>query len=54
VEVHHEQGGAVGPDGEETGVAKRYLAGVTHEDVQADREDHVDQDDVQEVDVVGR
>ena len=42
----------VGTDAEQTGVAQRDLAGVTDHDVQAEQQDRVDHDGLDQVDVV--
>lgn len=50
--MSHQNGRSIGPDGKEPGMAERYLAGVAYEDIEPDGQDHVHQDDVEEIDVV--
>ena len=45
-QLHLQQPGRVGTDTEHGGVGEGQLAGVADEDIEADREQHVDDDQV--------
>ena len=54
LQLHHQEGCAIGADGEETGVPQGNLPGVADQDVEADGQDDVNENDVQQKNVVCR
>mmetsp|Transcript_5286 Transcript_5286/g.19868 ORF Transcript_5286/g.19868 Transcript_5286/m.19868 type:complete len:622 (-) Transcript_5286:4456-6321(-) len=52
VELQDQHTGRVGADAEQARVPERHLAGVAHDDVQAEQHDRIDHDGLDQVDVV--
>ena len=52
LKLGHQKGRSVGADGKKSGMAERYLAGGSHENIQTHGQYDMDHDDIEEIDVI--
>jgi hypothetical protein len=52
MQFYDEQSGAISPNREKSGMSKRNLAGITHQNIQAHGEDDMDHHEVKQIKVI--
>ena len=54
MQVHHNQRSAIRAHGEKPGMPQGNLAGIAHKDIEANRQNNVNQNDVDQVNIIRR